>query len=778
MNELAELLKSLADYKDYIGYAVIGLTAFIILLLVFNAIRHALNLMREKSESLDEDALRNRDYNTLEKDLRGGVLRSIIAPDAIDPGPNSYMPIQDGGKEVYARSFTISDMPKRTIFANTFAQLLDFKNCTSSIFVIPLSEASVIHKLDRQITVLASEYAASSGDINRQRKLNGQFQESYAWADAVESGENKFFDVGFLFTIFADDLQTLNKQSDAFYTSALQKNIHLTNVYGVQPEAFVKNMPLNNELNIGSPLVNSDCVPYYMMDKFSVSTLYNYTQSSFSHRDGIPLGRDMSTGDPVLYDLYDHSHDGFTIVIAGKTGCGKSAMIKIFASRAMLHNYHFVSIDSQTKKGTSAGEYAGIAELCNGINFKISTHSDEIMNIFDVSESTRQEKISATQFREIRTLELADKISMVVYTLSTMIQGNKEYDSMETQTYINRILIDVCTDLYRHFGIIDGDPDSLYEEGQTVVRGQMTTGRVQKELPTITDFYKMVLLAQSQNDDPTLSGAYNIILMAMKDYVRELYYTEDSCIFIPKESFLEMPYMPGTGYREWQNPKTKKKERVLEIHGIKPYYDGQSTMHISRDCPFTNIDISQLPDNERGLARQIAMDFVNENFIKKNSESIDSADKLALIVDEAHESFAFPYMRKTLDMLVRTARKRHAGIILSSQTVKEYGLHPETEAILKQAATKFVFKQDFQDKKYLMETLGITESQADTIVSRIGGNVSDDSDKKRHRGEVCIIDNKNVCFTKIDMLSKTEALPVETDATEVEKQITILSASA
>ena len=172
------------------------------------------------------------------------------------------------------------------------------------------------------------------------------------------------------------------------------------------------------------------------------------------------------------------------------------------------------------------------------------------------------------------------------------------------------------------------------------------------------------------------------------------------------------------------------------------------------------------------------MDFVNENFIKKNSESIDSADKLALIVDEAHESFAFPYMRKTLDMLVRTARKRHAGIILSSQTVKEYGLHPETEAILKQAATKFVFKQDFQDKKYLMETLGITESQADTIVSRIGGNVSDDSDKKRHRGEVCIIDNKNVCFTKIDMLSKTEALPVETDATEVEKQITILSASA
>lgn len=773
MNELAEILINLSDYSEYVGIAVLIISLCIIFILIFNAVRHASNLMKEKKDSLDEDALKNRDYNTLEKELRGNVLRSVIAPDGVDTGPNSYLPIMDGGREIYVRCFTIASLPKRTIFANTFAQLLDFKNCTSSIFVVPLSEASVIHKLDRQITVLASEYGASSGDINRKRKLNGQFQETYAWADAVESGENKFFDVGFVFTIFANDLQTLNKESDAFYTSALKKNIYLTNVYGVQPEAFVKNMPLNNEVNINSSLTNSDCIPYYMMDKFSISTLYNYTQSSFSHREGIPLGRDMYTGAPVLYDLYDRSHDGFTVVVAGKTGCGKSAMIKIFSSRAILHKYHFVSIDSQTKKGTSAGEYAGIAELCNGVNFKISTHSDEIMNIFDISESTIQEKISATQFREVRTLELADKISMVVYTLSTMIQGNKEYDSMETQTYINRILIDVCTDLYRHFGIIDGDPDSLYEEGHTVVGGQMTIGRVQKALPTITDFYKMTLLAQAQNDDATLSGAYNIILMAMKDYVRELYYTEDSCIFIPKEKFLEMPYMPGTGYREWQNPKTKKKERVFEIHGIKPYYDGQSTIHISRECPFTNIDISQLPENERNLARQIATDFANENFIKKNSESIESADKLVLIIDEAHEMFAFPYMRKTLAMIVRTARKRHAGIVFSTQTIKEFTLYPETEAILKQAATKFIFKQDFQDRKHLLNMLGITEAQVDTIVSKIGGNVSDDADKKRHRGEVCILDNKNVCFTKIDMLSKTEALPVETDATEIEKLFTV-----
>lgn len=777
MRSLQELLMPLVEYRVYFAYGAGAIAIIVTAILLIGTVRHIHEIIEEENKNTDKDALKNTDYATLRERQRAGMLRQIIAPDAVDPGPNSYLIINDGGKDIYVRSFSIAKMPGRTIFANTFSQIMDFPNCTSSIFINPISEAAMSHKMDRHITVLAAEYMGSNGDINRQRKLNAQFQETNRWAEAVESGENRFFDVGFVFTLQAEDLSTLNKITDTFHSKALQKSIYITNCYAVQAEAFLANAPLNNMVRIGSRYITSNCIQTFQMDKYSASTLFNYTQSSFSHKEGIALGRNMFTADPVIYDMFDPSHDGFTILVAGKTGCGKSVTIKIWVSRALAHGYHFVSIDSQARRGMSEGEYAGIAELADGVNFMISTKSKEIMNIFDISESTRQQKISATQFREVKTLELADKISMVVFTLSSMIQGSKEYDSLEAQTYISRILADEVTFLYNSFGIIDGKPETLYKDGDYIKNGELLTGKVPKELPTITDFYKHVLIANMKNPDPTLASSYNIILMALKDYVKELYYSENSCTFFTEEEYRRLPFMTGSNMREFQNPKTKRKERVIEIKGIKPYYDGQSTVHISRECSFTNIDISQLPDNERKLARQIAIEFVNESFIKKNSESIESADKLAVIIDEAHESFAYEFMRKTLDGSVRTARKRHVGIVMCTQTIKEYSQYPETEAILTQAAAKFVFKQDYQHKQYLMDTLGITESQAEYIVTTLGGNVADDADRSRHRGEMCIIDNQQVCFCKVDMLKRTEALPAETDAAEIERLITTYRAS-
>ena len=167
------------------------------------------------------------------------------------------------------------------------------------------------------------------------------------------------------------------------------------------------------------------------------------------------------------------------------------------------------------------------------------------------------------------------------------------------------------------------------------------------------------------------------------------------------------------------------------------------------------------------------MDFVNESFIKKNSENLRSAKKLVCIFDEAHENFEMEYARKTLDNVVRTARKRHVAIIISTQTLKEFSNWVETQAILKQATTKFVFKQDYQDSDYILNTLGITESQVDYIVNHLGGDSKNEEDQNRHRGEVCIVDNKNVAFCKVDYLKKTEALAVDTDARVIEELLSV-----
>lgn len=738
-------------------------------------IRKIISSYKEAHAVENRVTLRNKDYSKVDPARRADVIRRIIAAQAVDPAPNGYIIINDSGKDVYARSFTIDMMPKRTTFNTTFQPLLDFPSCTSSIFIEPISETEMSRKLDSQINILETEHYAAKGNTNRQRKLEGQYHETESWAEKVESGDEKFFNVGFLFTIYAEDVETLNKLSDLFKSAALGKGLGITSCYGVQAEAYESNMPLNKKISVKSRFIKSDTIKMHQMDKRSLSTVFNYTESSFTHKDGIPLGRDMFTGKPFVFDLYDPSHDGFTCVIAGKTGSGKSATIKMFCERALLHKYRFVAIDSQARKGTAEGEYAAIAELHNGVNFKISARSGNVLNIFDVQESKTYIKETATSGYEQRTLELSDKIVQVRNTIRTMMEfGNDKKVDVTLNTYINSVITNTVKAVYADFGIVEGDPDSLYEMGRTVSHGTLTSGLVPKKMPTFTDFYKKLLIARRDNRDKELASAYKIIVLGTADYVRELYYSDSTAHFFTAEEYENLPYGAETPTLKVYVNEDDCEEVVHAIHGIRPYYDGQSTLAISKTCPFTNIDISQLNDSEKIIARQIAIDFVNEQFIKRNSESIHSADKLVAIFDEAHENFVFEYARLTLDAAVRTARKRNAGIIFSTQTIAEFDLYPETRNILKQAAVKMVCKQDFSDKKHLMEKLNLTESQAYLITNYIGcPDDADEETKNKHRGEMCIIDTNKVIFCKVDFLKETEALAVETSAAELEKLINV-----
>ena len=73
------------------------------------------------------------------------------------------------------------------------------------------------------------------------------------------------------------------------------------------------------------------------------------------------------------------------MVFAGMTGTGKSACMKILASRYITKNgYRFVCIDSQSKG--NRGEYAMLTDIMCGTNFEIKSNAGNIMNIFDLDK--------------------------------------------------------------------------------------------------------------------------------------------------------------------------------------------------------------------------------------------------------------------------------------------------------------------------------------------------------------------------------------------------------
>lgn len=728
------------------------------------------DMQHARRVALTKESLKTLSPEEIETYDKATCLRYICAPDGVDPNQNNTLVINDGGKDTFIRTFTIANLPKRVRFASTFSELLNFENCSSSIFVEPIADNAIANIMDRHIITLESEFIGASkrGDTNRKRKIKGQYQETEAWAENSEAGEATFFYVGFLFSLMADSFEELNRLSDEFHAKALTHRIDVVSCFATQAEAFLSNAPYNRRFSLEAGPIRTDCVQTFIFDHKSLSTVYNYTQSEFNHKEGVFLGRNMDTQKPICFDIYDGTHDGFTLLICGKTGCGKSLTVKALAYRYIPFDFHFVGIDSQAR-GT-VGEYAGIAELVNGVNFLIKADTNNVMNIFELSESN----VLATDGvsgHEMRTLELNEKVVQASNTILTMIQdGTKNLDNQtQLMTYIKRIVMDTTTELYTDRGIFHGDPDSLYTTGTVVSNHELTSGRVKKLLPTMTDFYVKVLMSERDNQKEELSEAFSIILYSLKDFIKELIYSEKSITRFTKEQYDALPIDENRA-KYWMNPFGEK-ELVDWIHGVRSYFDGQSTIAISRDCNFTNIDISQLSEAERVIARQIAFDFVNESYIKKNSQNLSLANKLCVILDEAHENFGLEFARKTIDNIVRTARKRNVSIWLSTQSLAEYNRYEETKSILRNAAVKMVYKQDYQDREYIMKTLNLTDSQVDRILS-LGGDPSDKTGKNARRGETCIIDNNKVAFCKVDYLKKTEALACETNAEEVRKLFT------
>ena len=672
------------------------------------------------------------------------VAREIVAPDGVNPNPLSYFVLHDAGHDIYVRCFTIDSLPKRTVFASTFPALMNFSRTSVSIFVEPMTEGKAEHMLDTAIMEIETNIITAENDANRNmlRKLNTKLRETESWANRIETGEISLYHVYFLFTITAPSLEQLNYASDSFRSLAKEKQIVLSACYAVHPEAYFSGLPLNARFFAGIGPVKVAGLKRHTMDKLSLSSIYNHTQTDFIHDNGVILGRNMNTWKPVIFDCYDTSHNGFNMIFCGMTGSGKSATMKILASRYIAKNgYRFLCIDSQAKG--NRGEYAMLTDVQCGVNYQVRIDSSMVLNPFELHEEEEWSELKG----DYMVLRLKDKIEDAKSNIMILIQGGEERADFELTVYLERIITDVVSELYEERMIFDGQIDSLYESARG--NGMLSSGKVRKALPTISDLYKKILVRNRKNEIEEHKKAYRIILDRLKDRVRELYYCPECLTFYSSS--------------EYDVSQTCScKARIRAIRGVKSYYDGQSTVQINSDARMTNIDISQLPDTERPIARLIALSFATEQFIKKNAINPKKTESLAVICDELRENMLSPTAIQKLDYVSRTSRKRLVSLWTATQALKDYSRAPETEALLTQAAAKFVFKQDYLDKVWIKKALNLTSGQVERIME-LGGDPSDDKNMDR-KGEVCIVDNGKVCFCKVDYLKQAEAVYVETDA--------------
>ncbi len=682
------------------------------------------------------------------------TLKDQLSPDAINPNALDYLVICDMGQNVYIRSFYIEQMPKQVTFASTFAPLFNTPHVTSSVFINPMVDGKASRMLDKKILGDETEILAAqkAGDRNRERKLAQVLARDEKWAMQIESGNNKLFEVGFLFSIKASGIEELNLKSAEFVSKAKERSIELCSCYGAQSEAYLTNGPYNRVYNGPLGMVQSTPVKMHPLDKYALASIFNHTNTYFSHSEGIIAGRNLTTGEPIIWDVYSPSHNGFICIFAGMTGTGKSATIKMYVSRFAHFGYRFACID--TDKSGGRGEYSNVCEAIGGVNFCLKTNSPNKLNIFEIDEQMeKNQKLGTMQ----RSLHLVDKSADVCNILMTAVMGTnaKISPDFSTYKYMEKIIKDCVIALYEARGIFDGKPDSLYETTTVASDGMLSAGKRKKRLPVMSDAYLWIAEQAAKNANELHVEAYQILLDSLSDLVDNLYFDLDTFERVDEKEYAIAEF---------------SKRHIMHVQGTKGYFDGLSTVGISRNTPFINIDISDLPGTDKLLGQQVAMNFLVEHFIKKNSEDPKQAQKIILIVDEAHRMFRHEASCTFLSDQSRVARKNNAGMWLCTQNLKDYDVSDDTRTILKSASSAFILKQNALDKKFLLENTVLTESSVSKVLS-LGGDPNEKEDKA-HKGEVCLIDMDKVVFMKVDYLEDTEAAFVETDAEKIKRMNT------
>ena len=580
--------------------------------------------------------------------LHKKTIKELIAPSGIDASNIDHLEIISNVKR-YARSFFVSALPRMCTFPELFRDMYMFGDINTSVYINPILESTSQNDLNRTINELETEriMAEDRGNINRARLLAQKRMETEELRDEIASGFNKMYQATIIATLFAYDLKTLDTYTRLLSTEMAKSLVDIKSAWATQEEAFQSNLPLMKE-KTGEK---------HLFDRGSMGTVFPFVSSEVGHSTGIPLGYNLQTGVPILFDNFHESLTNYNMVIFAKSGAGKSVAMKTLISRsAVLMGIESMALDAE-------GEYSIVADSLGGTNVVISPNSDTIINLFDIEVETIKDEITG---KEREVLNVESKVEDVTQALVTMAKGSTK--SPDVNELTKQIIAESVADEYARLGITS-DPASLYvADSATIVDGRIE--KQKKELPTIGSWYRQIQEKAANNTNVDYQFHYSYLIKVMKQYIRE-------------------------------------------YGGQMAYFDGQSTVDILERSPFINLDISQLEERfARPLAQQILLSWIWEKYVKKNSEDKKKARKKRVLVDEAWMLLPYPEAVDFLNTMARRARKRNVSLAIISQRFQDFYEKSEVQAVLTSSDTKLFLAQDKSEIEYVKEVFKLSEGEA------------------------------------------------------------------
>lgn len=323
-----------------------------------------------------------------QKDYQANI-GDLLAPQSVEVDW-SFIKIDNR----YYKTLFVLDYP-RFVSPNWLAPLISFDHTLDICFsIFPAESGDVLSDLKRKIGEMEATLD-SDQELGRVEdpKLRAAVEDAYLLQEELVRGTERFFQFGFYITIPADSPEELDRVTK-IVQSTLSSLLVITKPTTLQMEdGFKTTIPFGQD----RIFITRN------MDTTSLSSAFPFTTSALSANEGILYGINKHDESLILFDRF--SLENANSVVFGKSGGGKSYLVKLEILRSLMFGGEILIIDPES-------EYEKLANAVGGAFIPFSATTPIKINPFDLGETEIPEEEN----------ELGSKISSI-HGLMKIITG-------------------------------------------------------------------------------------------------------------------------------------------------------------------------------------------------------------------------------------------------------------------------------------------------------------------------------------------------------------------
>jgi conjugal transfer ATP-binding protein TraC len=313
-----------------------------------------------------------------QRNLGEGVptVKDLLAPSAIEVDFN-HLRVDDK----YFRSLFVAGYP-RFVNANWLAPLINFDHTMDiSMFIYPVEIKGTLDDLRRKIAEMEAEIAT---DVQRGKVVDpstkAKLEDALSLQEQLTKGVERFFQFGLYLTIPANSIKELDEATKEIKSTLGSLMIIAKDAALQIEEGFQATMPTGiSKLNITRN-----------MDTTSLATTFPFTSSELTANEGILYGINQHNGSLVIFDRFNL--ENANSVVFGKSGSGKSYLIKLEALRSLMMGTEIIIIDPEN-------EYERLSEAVGGEYISFGFGSGAKINPFDLPQKYLEDNQAAKENR-------------------------------------------------------------------------------------------------------------------------------------------------------------------------------------------------------------------------------------------------------------------------------------------------------------------------------------------------------------------------------------------